>query len=61
MKYEVIINAAGEIHHMYRHAKDPAGALMLARIEVAKRTGHIPDPWVIRVDDYSVRQIKRRG
>ncbi|MBW2675345.1 MAG: hypothetical protein JRD89_18360 [Deltaproteobacteria bacterium] len=43
MKYEIIINSAGEIHRIYRHAKNPDRAIILARIEVAKRTGHLPD------------------
>lgn len=61
MKYEIIINSAGEIHRVYRHAKSPDRAFILARIEVAKRTGHIPDPWAIRIDDYSVKQMKKRS
>ncbi|MBA7562309.1 hypothetical protein ES708_03961 [subsurface metagenome] len=58
MKYLVTMNIAGEIHRVYRHAKDPNRAVLLARIKVAKLTGHLPDPWAIRVDDYQVKEVR---
>ena len=59
IKYEIKIVVAGKTHTLYRYAASSDHAVLLARIEMAKRTGHIPDPWAIRVDDYSVRQIRR--
>ena len=55
--YEIIMNVSGEVHRVFRHAKTPEKAFRLARIEVARRTGHVPSPWAIRVDDYKVKEI----
>jgi len=60
MRYEIKLNVAGTIYTIHRHAKNPDRAVMLARIEVAKLTGHIPDPWAIKVSDFSVRKAVKQ-